>query len=51
MIDHGAGGSASHELVIDEVVSLGSFEGDSVMLTDNFNFGSESGGRLLFCGA
>ena len=47
VIDHGGGGSASHELVIEEVVSLGSVEGDSVTLTDNFDFGSKSEGRLL----
>ena len=45
------GGSSGHELVTDEVVSLGSVEGDSVTLTDNLDFGSKSEGRLLFCGA
>ena len=51
VIDHGVGGSSVHELVTDEVVSLGSVEGDSVTLTDNFDFGSKSEGRLLFRGA
>ena len=50
VINHGSGGSAGHKLVIDEVVSFGSVEGDSVTLTDNFNFGSKSEGRLLFVG-
>ena len=45
------GGSSVHELVTDEVVSLGSVEGDSVTLTDNLDFGSKSEGRLLFRGA
>ena len=39
------------QLVIEEVVSLGSVEGDSVTLTDNLDFGSKSEGRLLFRGA
>ena len=51
VIDHGVGESAGHELVIDEVVSLGFAEGDNVTLTDNLDFGSKSEGRLLFCGA
>ena len=51
VIDHGVGGSTGHKLVIDEVVSLGSVEGDSVTLTDNLDFGSKREGRLLFCGA
>ena len=38
------------QLVIEEVVSLGSVEGDSVTLTDNLDFGSKSKGRLLFVG-
>ena len=51
VIDYGVGGSAGHELVIDEAVSLCSVEGDSVTLTNKFDFGSRSEGRLLFCGA
>ena len=50
MIDYGVGGSVGHELVIDEAVSLCSIEGDSVTLTDSFDFGSRNEGRLLFMG-
>ena len=51
VINHGVGELVGDELVADGAVSPHTVEEDSATLTDSFDRGSRSAGRLPFCGA